>query len=164
MLAVADRDPRCKTVMLDPDTAKQDPMMLCGINRSFPFPSDGVGEQDSRGSGGRNALARDRRGKPASALRGANEGEAAMGAMIVCHSVHDYGAWRPVYDAHEASRAAAGLTGGRVFRSAEDPNDILLLFEMADRRRAEEFAASDDLRTAMQRAGVVGPPEIRYAE
>jgi hypothetical protein len=35
---------------------------------------------------------------------------------------------------------------------------------VADRRRAEEFAASDDLRTAMQRAGVVGQPELRYAE
>ncbi len=87
-----------------------------------------------------------------------------MSAMIVRHSVRDYGAWRPVFDAHDAARTAAGLTNGRVFRSAEDPNDLLLLFEMADRRRAEEFAASDDLRTTMQRAGVVGPPEIRYAE
>ena len=78
--------------------------------------------------------------------------------------MQDYAAWRPVYDAHEAARTAAGLTNGRVFRSAEDPNDILILFDMADRRRAEEFAESDDLRTAMQRAGVVGQPEIRYAE
>ena len=51
-----------------------------------------------------------------------------------------------------------------MYRSAEDPNDILLLFDIADRRRAEEFGRSDDLREAMQRAGVVGPPEIRYAE
>ena len=87
-----------------------------------------------------------------------------MAAMIVRHPVRDYGAWRPVFDAHEAARTAAGLTNGRVLRSAENPNDLLLLFEMADRRRAEEFAASDDLRTTMQRAGVVGPPEIRYAE
>ena len=64
-----------------------------------------------------------------------------MGAMIVRHSVRNYGAWRPVYDAHEAARTAAGLTNGRVFRSAEDPNDILLLFDMADRRRAEAAGA-----------------------
>ncbi len=88
-----------------------------------------------------------------------------MGAMIVRPPrLRDYGAWRPAYDAHEAARTAAGLTNGRVFRSAEDPNDILLLFDMADRRRAEEFGRSDDLREAMQRAGVVGQPEIRYAE
>jgi hypothetical protein len=87
-----------------------------------------------------------------------------MGAMIVRHSVHDYGAWRPVYDAHEAARTAAGLTNGRVFRSAEDPNDILLLFDTADRRRAEEFGRSGDLKEAMRRAGVVGQPEIRFAD
>jgi hypothetical protein len=87
-----------------------------------------------------------------------------MGAMIVRHSVRDYGAWRPVYDAHEAARTAAGLTNGRVYRSAEDPNDILLLFDMVDRRRAEAFAASDDLRSAMQNAGVVGTPEMRFAD
>jgi hypothetical protein len=87
-----------------------------------------------------------------------------MGAMIVRHPVRDYAAWRPVYDAHEAARTAAGLTNGRVFRSTEDPNDILLLFDMADRLRAEEFAASDDLRSAMQGAGVVGTPDIRFAD
>ena len=87
-----------------------------------------------------------------------------MGAMIVRHSVRDYGAWRPVYDGHEAARTAAGLTNGRVYRSAEDANDILLLFDTADRRRAEEFGRSDDLKTAMQNSGVVGQPEIRFAD
>jgi len=87
-----------------------------------------------------------------------------MGAMIIRHSVGDYGAWRPVYDAHEAARTAAGLTNGRVFRSTEDPNDILILHEMVDRRRAEEFGRSDDLREAIVRAGVVGQPEIRLAD
>ena len=87
-----------------------------------------------------------------------------MAAMIVRHSVRDYGAWRPAYDAHEAARTAAGLTNGRVYRSAEDPNDILILFDMADRRRAEEFGRSDDLRTAMQNSGVVGQPEIQFAD
>ena len=33
VLAVTDRDPRCKMVMLDPDTAAQDPMVLRAVNR-----------------------------------------------------------------------------------------------------------------------------------
>jgi hypothetical protein len=86
-----------------------------------------------------------------------------MGAMIVRHPVRDYAAWRPVYDAHKAARTAAGLTNGRVFRSTEDPNDILILHDTADRRRAEEFGRSDDLGEAMRRAGVVGQAEIRFA-
>jgi hypothetical protein len=86
-----------------------------------------------------------------------------MSVLIIHHPVRDYAAWRPVYDAHEAARTAAGLTNGRVFRSTEDPNDILILHDTAD-RRAEEFGRSDDLREAMRRAGVVGQPEIRFAE
>lgn len=33
VLAVTDRDPRCKMVMLDPDTAEQNPMVLRAVNR-----------------------------------------------------------------------------------------------------------------------------------
>jgi len=87
-----------------------------------------------------------------------------MAVLIIRHPVRDYAAWRPVYDAHEAARTAAGLTNGCVFRSTEDPNDIMILHEMADRQRAEEFCRSDDLRTTMQNAGVVGQPEIRFAD
>jgi len=87
-----------------------------------------------------------------------------MGVMIVHHSVRDYAAWRPAYDAHEAARRAAGLTNGRVFRSTEDPNDILILFDTSDRRRAEEFGGSDDLKSAMQNSGVIGQPKIRFAD
>ena len=87
-----------------------------------------------------------------------------MAVLIIRHPVRDYAAWRPVYDAHEAARTAAGLTNGRVFRSTDDPNDILILHDTADRRRAEEFGRSGDLRDAMRRAGVVGQPEIRFAD
>src|SRR3712207_1667019 len=88
----------------------------------------------------------------------------AMGTMITRHAIRDYGAWRPVFDAHVPAQAAAGLTNGRVYRSAEDPNDILILFDMADRRRAEEFCRSGDLRATMESAGVVGQPEHRFAD
>jgi hypothetical protein len=87
-----------------------------------------------------------------------------MGVMVVHHSVRDYAAWRPAYDAHEAARTAAGLTNGRVFRSTEDPNDILILFDTSDRRRAEEFGGSEDLKSAMQNSGVIGQPKIRFAD
>lgn len=87
-----------------------------------------------------------------------------MSLMIIHHRVRDYTTWRPVFDAHEPVRIAAGLSNGRVFRSADDPNDLILLFEFADRQKAEEFAASDELKTAMQRAGVEGRPEMHFTE
>jgi hypothetical protein len=87
-----------------------------------------------------------------------------MAVLIIRHSIRDYVAWRPVYDAHEAARTAAGLTKGCVFRCTEDPHDILIDNEMADRRRIEEFGRSDDLREAMRRASVARQPAIRFAD
>jgi hypothetical protein len=87
-----------------------------------------------------------------------------MALMVVQHKVSDYTAWRPVYDAHEASRTGAGVTNGRVYRKAEDPNDLLLLHEVADVAKARAWTEGDDLRTAMQKSGVVGEPAIYFID
>ncbi|HWA79567.1 MAG TPA: hypothetical protein VG848_04560 [Acetobacteraceae bacterium] len=83
-----------------------------------------------------------------------------MPVMIVHHRVRDYVTWRPFYDAHEGARAAATITSGKVFRGADDPNDIIILFEVADLAKAQAFAASEDLKSTMNRAGVIGAPAI----
>ncbi len=44
--------------------------------------------------------------------------------LTIHHKVKDYATWRKGYDEHEKSRNSAGVTNGKVFRSAEDPNDI----------------------------------------
>jgi hypothetical protein len=49
-----------------------------------------------------------------------------MASMIVRHTVRDYHEWRPVFDAHEGARQAAGLTNAKVYCSTDDPNDLLL--------------------------------------
>ena len=85
-----------------------------------------------------------------------------MNTMIVHHHVRNYDAWRPAYDKHEPVRTSAGLTRGRVYRAADDPNDLVLLFDVADTERARAFAESDDLKTVMQDAGVEGKPEMYF--
>jgi heme-degrading monooxygenase HmoA len=86
--------------------------------------------------------------------------EGLMASMIIHHRVRDYAAWRPGYDAHESSRGAAGITDGRVYRNAEDPNDIVIVANVSDLAKARAWTASDDLKTAMQKAGVLGAPTI----
>jgi hypothetical protein len=83
--------------------------------------------------------------------------------LTIHHKVKDYAAWRAGYDAHEKSRLTAGVTNGRVFRSAEDPNDVVVLQDVADVAKARTWIASDDLKTAMQKSGVIGSPSIRFA-
>jgi hypothetical protein len=70
--------------------------------------------------------------------------------------------WRVAYDGHEKSRASAGLTNGKVFRRAEDPNDLVVLLDVADEGKARSWTASEDLKSVMQKAGVLGVPAIRF--
>ncbi len=77
--------------------------------------------------------------------------------------VKDYATWRPAYDGQEKNRLSAGVTNGRVFRNAQDPNDIVILQDVADVAKARTWLGSDDLKATMQKSGVVGSPKVRFA-
>jgi hypothetical protein len=77
--------------------------------------------------------------------------------------VKDYATWRTAYDGHEKGRVSAGITNGRVFRSAEDPNDVVILQDVADVAKARTWFGSDELKAAMQKSGVLGSPNVRFA-
>jgi hypothetical protein len=83
--------------------------------------------------------------------------------MTIHFKVKDFTAWRTGYDSGEKSRLAAGVTNGRVFRRAEDPNDVVVLQDVADVAKARTWFGSDDLKAAMQKSGVIGSPSIRFA-
>lgn len=83
--------------------------------------------------------------------------------LTIHHKVKDYATWRKGYDEHEKSRASEGVTNGKVFRSTEDPNDILILQDVADVAKARAWLAGADLKTAMEKAGVVGSTIFRFA-
>jgi hypothetical protein len=77
--------------------------------------------------------------------------------------VKDYATWRPAYDGHEKNRLSAGITNGRVFRNAQDLNDIVILQDVADVAKARSWLSSDDMKATMQKSGVVGSPNVRFA-
>jgi len=87
-----------------------------------------------------------------------------MPSLVIRHKVADYAAWKPLFDAHAATRRAHGSLGGRVFRNAADPNEILALIEWDNLDRARLFGQSDDLREAMARSGVVDEPDLWFLE
>ena len=82
--------------------------------------------------------------------------------MVVRHKIRDYSVWKPGYDADLPRRTEAGLTEKHLFRGADDPNEIIALFEAKDLSRAKAFAESADLRQIMQKAGVVDQPDIYF--
>ena len=85
-----------------------------------------------------------------------------MPMLIIRHKVGEFGKWKQAYDAHADTRAANGVISGRVTRSADDPSQLVLLFEIADIAKAKAFIASPDLKSAMEAAGVIDKPDFYY--
>ena len=85
-----------------------------------------------------------------------------MNYILIRHKVADFAKWKPVYDAHSSARQKAGLKEEHLFRNAENPNEVLLLFSMEDVDKAKAFAASGDLREAMKKAGVSDKPDLYF--
>jgi heme-degrading monooxygenase HmoA len=87
-----------------------------------------------------------------------------MAYLLVRHKVEDYAKWKPIFDEHGKARKAGGSKGGYLFRNANDPSELIILFEWDSLDKAQQFAQSDDLREAMQRAGVMDRPDVYFLE
>ena len=85
-----------------------------------------------------------------------------MAHVLVRHKVADYTKWKAGYDGHAGVRKKAGLKEVHLLRNVQNPNEVVVLFEAADMKKAQEFASSDDLRDTMMRAGVVDRPDIYF--
>jgi heme-degrading monooxygenase HmoA len=83
----------------------------------------------------------------------------------VQHTVEDYARWREGFDNHAAARQASGATDeAYVLRNVDNPNEITVVLGWSDVEKARAFTQSASLKEAMQKAGVTGPPEIRFLE
>jgi hypothetical protein len=83
-----------------------------------------------------------------------------MPLLIVRHKVKDFATWKKTFDGHKAAQTAAGLTNPRVYLSADNPNETVVLFDAADIGKAKAFGASPDLKSTMQASGVIDKPDI----
>ncbi len=83
--------------------------------------------------------------------------------MVVQHPVKDFDAWRIEYDRAQPIRDKHGVTDATVLRNADDPNEITGLHWFPSVDQAHAFADDPDLRDAMARAGVSGPPRIEIS-
>ena len=87
-----------------------------------------------------------------------------MAYILVHHKIEDYNKWKPVFDNDAGNRAKHGSTGGKIFRNADNPNDIFTLLEISSIEKGKEFAQSDSLKEAMKEAGVIGMPNVHILE
>jgi hypothetical protein len=85
-----------------------------------------------------------------------------MSHILIEHKVKDFTAWKVVFDENADLRRSAGEKSYHIFRPNGSSNDVTLLFEWSSLKEAEKFFASLELKSAMQRAGVVEAPKIQF--
>ncbi len=83
--------------------------------------------------------------------------------MVVEFAIKDYAAWRPVFDGADANRAKAGVTNPRVFRNADKPERLLVLFDAASVEQGRAWMTSAQVKADWEKGGVVGVPTVRFA-
>jgi heme-degrading monooxygenase HmoA len=87
-----------------------------------------------------------------------------MAYMFVRHSVQDYETWKSVFDSVSDLRKSYGEKSYQILREDNGSNSLAALFEWDSLDNARKYAASPELKEAMQRAGVTGKPEISFLE
>lgn len=85
-----------------------------------------------------------------------------MAKMLVHHKVKDFNAWKAVYDSVYDLRKANGELTDQIFHEENDPNSLTIIFDWDSFENARKYAGSPELKAAMEKAGVLGPPEIHF--
>ena len=85
-----------------------------------------------------------------------------MASMLVQHKVKDFAAWKNVYDSVADLRASNGELSDKIYRDASNPNSLTVIFKWDTLTNAQKYANSPELKAAMEKAGVDGPPNISF--
>ena len=85
-----------------------------------------------------------------------------MASMLVQHQVKDYAEWKRVYDSVADMRSTNGELSDRIYRDESDPNKLTVMFKWDTLANARKYAQSPELKAAMEKAGVEGPPNISF--
>jgi heme-degrading monooxygenase HmoA len=85
-----------------------------------------------------------------------------MASILAQHHVKDFSTWKKVYDSQAGFRRSSGELSDQIFHDAGDPNKLTLLFKWDTLANAQKFAQSAELKAAMEKAGVDGPPVVTF--
>ena len=83
-----------------------------------------------------------------------------MPTAFIRHRVQDYETWRRAYDDFTRANPAGVPVEPAVYRSADDPNDLLVIHQFGSSAEVEPWLDDDGRRRAMLEAGVLGTPRV----
>lgn len=81
--------------------------------------------------------------------------------MIVSHEVQDFAKWKAIFDGHEADRTKAGVKVIGVYQSVDNANFVTVISEVPNAETAKAFGTNPDMKTTMEKAGVISKPEVK---
>ena len=81
--------------------------------------------------------------------------------MLVRHKVADFAKWLVAYEGHDSARLANGIHSYVIGRGTDDSNMVLIAMKLDDVEKARAFSKDPNLKSVMQKAGVVGAPNIQ---
>ncbi len=85
-----------------------------------------------------------------------------MASMLIQHKVVDFEAWKKVFNSFKVLRVSNGEISNQIFRDASDPNQLTVINKWDSMANMQKFANSPELKAAMEKAGVVGKPNIFF--
>jgi hypothetical protein len=85
-------------------------------------------------------------------------------AVFVTHEVRDYQQWKDFFDEMVPMREAAGVLGYAIGREVARPNVVIVYIQAASHAKLRTMTKANDLRHAMQAAGVLGVPVMRFVD
>ena len=97
------------------------------------------------------------------ALGASAAARAADVRLFVRHEVTDYASWRKAFDSFAPIQKKGGVYYKAVYQSIDNPNDVTVIHDFHSLEKAKAFAASPDLKSAMEKGGVKGAPQVWYA-
>jgi hypothetical protein len=81
--------------------------------------------------------------------------------MTIIHTVPDYDRW---VDTVHSSNRHPGVVSMQVFRSLDDPNEVMVDVELDSVETAREILPAEDLRQLLDRAGIEIYPPVFIGE
>jgi hypothetical protein len=85
--------------------------------------------------------------------------------LVAIHAVRDFATWERSLTEQLERLGALGVVGHRLYRSVDDPNEVMVALELESREHAEALMQdSEQLRAWLDRAGVEVYPSVFVGE
>ena len=83
-------------------------------------------------------------------------------SLTIVHRVEDFDVWEQSFKDYEPARREAGVRIQEYFRTTNDPNNLVLIFNVDDYEVAKKLGTDPEMRLVMKSAGVINQPELSY--